>query len=131
MEANWIGILVSAVLSMVIGVIWYSPKVFGKEWAELTKISHVDTQDKGQMYLCAFVNALVKSWVLAMVIDYASAFDMISGAVIGFWMWLGFVATTQFAGILWQRNPWKLFYINTGCMLVSFVIMGGAIGILS
>ncbi len=34
METNWIAILVSALIPLIVGGIWYNPKVMGKVWME-------------------------------------------------------------------------------------------------
>ena len=31
---NWIAVAVSAASTLVIGFVWYNPKVFGKAWME-------------------------------------------------------------------------------------------------
>ena len=45
MQINYLAILVSAILSMVVGSIWYGP-LFGKKWAELIG---ADPNDKKKM----------------------------------------------------------------------------------
>ena len=39
---NWLAILVSALIPLIIGAIWYHPKVFGTAWMHATGI----TEDK-------------------------------------------------------------------------------------
>lgn len=51
--------------------------------------------------------------------------------MIGFLMWLGFVFTMLFSFALWEKRPMELFYMNAGCMLLTLVLMGAAIGALS
>lgn len=36
---SWVGVLVSFVLSFMLGWLWYSPKLFGKKWAEGVKVT--------------------------------------------------------------------------------------------
>jgi hypothetical protein len=33
-NVNWLAVIVGAVLSFVLGWLWYSPKLFGTKWAE-------------------------------------------------------------------------------------------------
>ncbi len=40
---NYLAVLVAAIVGMVVGFIWYSPKVFGKMWM---KLSGVNPKDK-------------------------------------------------------------------------------------
>ncbi len=36
LAANWIGVVIAAVASMIIGMTRYNPKIFGKVWASYT-----------------------------------------------------------------------------------------------
>ena len=36
---NWLAILVSALIPLIIGAIWYHPKVFGTAWMHATGIT--------------------------------------------------------------------------------------------
>jgi len=33
-NVNWVAVVVGAVLAYALGYLWYSPKLFGKKWAE-------------------------------------------------------------------------------------------------
>lgn len=38
-DVNYLAVLVSAIASMVLGMIWYNPSVFGNTWMKLSKLS--------------------------------------------------------------------------------------------
>ena len=38
MELNWIAIIVGAIAAFMVGWLWYSQAVFGKKWAEGSKV---------------------------------------------------------------------------------------------
>ncbi len=44
MPINWIALLVSAIVPLLIGSIWYHPKVFGSAWMKLVGLSEADAQ---------------------------------------------------------------------------------------
>lgn len=46
---SWIGVVVSFVLSFLLGWLWYSPKLFGKQWAEGVGVSLADGSDMPMM----------------------------------------------------------------------------------
>ena len=37
-EINYWAVLIATASSMVVGAIWYTPKVFGTRWAKLAKV---------------------------------------------------------------------------------------------
>lgn len=126
---NYLAVIVAAIASMVIGMAWYSPMLFGKQWMELIGISVKDMEaakKKGmsKTYALAFVSSLVMAYVLAHFVDYAMASSLADGAMAGFWVWLGFVATVSLSSVLWDCKPWKLYFINVGYHLVQLVVMG-------
>jgi len=70
---NYLAILVSGIISMVVGAFWYSPAVFGKEWIKLSGFSNkqlAKAKNKGIVfsYHVAFIAVVVTSWVLAQIV---------------------------------------------------------------
>ena len=121
---GYIAILVAAVASMVIGYIWYGP-LFGKKWMGLMGMKSM--APKGNMamsYVISYIGAVIMAYVLSVFIGYAGAATYTDGAMIGFWAWLGFVATTQLGKRLWEGKPWELYILDTVHYLVSFAAMG-------
>ena len=129
MHVNYGAVIVAAIVNMVIGFIWYSPGVFGKAWMSLTGKRMEDMRGRaGTAYAGAFVAALITAWILARFITLLNAQTMTRGAVIGFWAWLGFVATTSLGDVLFGGRPIKLYYLTNGYYLVSLIIMGALLG---
>jgi hypothetical protein len=71
MEINYLAVVVCAVLSLVVGGIWYGP-IFGKKWLEVTGADKIDLERRKEMmagvwklYLTQFVLSLFQVYVLA------------------------------------------------------------------
>lgn len=129
---NYWAVLVSAIVSMVFGSLWYGP-LFGKPWMKLmgfTAESMEKAKAKGMTtsYVIMMVSSLITAYVLAHAIVFGVAYTGIGGAVGGamgaFYYWLGFVAPVSTAPQLWEGKPWKLFFIQAGYYLVSMLIQG-------
>jgi len=128
---NYLAVLIGAIIQQSLGAFWYSPSGFGKQWMSIMGID--DTKAKamkekggmGKNYAIAFAGALVMMCALSWFIDAAQATTFTQGALTGFWLWLGFLATTMTASVLWESKPWKFYYINSGYYLVSLLINGG------
>lgn len=125
---NYLAVLVAAIINMVIGAIWYSPSLFGKNWMELAGIRPEDAEKRAggarRAYSWTFVASLLMAYALARILWYAAAQTVIGGALIGLLAWLGFVATTAGANYLFEGRPCRLYAINTGYPLVSLIVMG-------
>lgn len=74
MENINLAVLVSVIVSMIVGSIWYGP-VFGKKWMKLVGVTKED-MEKGKKemqktYGMMFAGSLVTSFVLAVTIGMA------------------------------------------------------------
>ena len=128
---NYVAVAIAAVLAMVVGFVWYSKALFGKQWMKLTGVTE-ESAKKGNMpvfYGTMFVAVLVEALVLAHFIHYAGAYSLINGIKTGVWAWLGFVLTTSLANSMFEGRPMKLLYINAGYALVNLMIMGAVIAL--
>ncbi len=135
MEVNYVAIGVCAVLSMVIGGIWYGP-LFGKKWMELNGVSPDDVDCReamqkgaGPLYAIQFVLSLLQIYILA---HFIGGWKDVSGVESAVWIWLGFVMPTVAGLSMWnmQSNQKKLllFALSAGYQLVSFVVFGFILG---
>jgi hypothetical protein len=128
MNVNWLAILTSSVFAMILGFIWYSPSVFEKQWLKLSGLTRKEikiSKDKMPMVFGGqFVAAVVEVWVLAMFVNFSGANDIVTGAIIGLWIWLGFIATIGVGDMLFNKKPLQLVVINTGYQLVFLLISG-------
>lgn len=131
-HVNYLAIIVAAVANMIVGSLWYSPALFGKEWMRLTGVKMGVGKSAQSAYIMAAVVSLIEAFVLARFIttDNASTYLPLSiteGLKVAAWVWLGFVATTSASGFIFEGKPMKLYQIGLGYQLVSFLIMGAII----
>ena len=123
-EVNLIAILVGAVLTIIFGSLWYSPLMFGKLWMEETGMREEDKKGAVNAYIGGLINSFITTFVLAVIIRWIGVDNVRDGAWIGFWVWLGFVATTQFAGVLWERKSIKVFGICASFSFITLTLLG-------
>lgn len=128
---NYWAVLVAAVISMVLGALWYSPVLFGKKWMHFMGMNmeemgkHSKEATKG--YVIGFIASLVTAYVLAYLMAFYGAENFMEGAVFGFMVWLGFYAMPMAGMVLWERRPLGLYLINVGYHLVYLLIAGGVL----
>ncbi len=81
---------------------------------------------KSQMHIrvCnAFLTSMIAAFVLNFVGVALNAFGTIGAIQLALLCWVGFVAPTFIGTVLWEQRPMKLYFINTGYWLISFVVM--------
>jgi hypothetical protein len=128
-------VLVSALVTMVVGFVWYSPLLFARPWMVLmgydpddkAKIAEMQ-KSAGPSYMLSLVASLVSAAVLGKIIVVATINTPLYGMKMGLAVWLGFVTTVQLTNSLFSRQPAKLYAINTGYQLVCFLAMGAILG---
>lgn len=124
-SALW-GVLASVLATMALGMFWYSPIAFGDVWVKLNGWStkELEAMRKSGMTKSMII-ALVVNALLAVVLSkFLTPFSTLSQAhFIAFFIWLGFVATTQISSFLWEHKPFRLFLINTGYSLVNLLLV--------
>lgn len=126
-QINIYGVIVCAILYMLIGFLWYS-LLFKDEWVRLTNFSMDKHKGHPLTYLGAFIVALILSFVMDYFIAITNSVTFTDGLIIGALAWLGFVATTHFSKVLWERYPFKLYLIHVLMLLIAFLLIGGILG---
>jgi hypothetical protein len=129
-DINYLAVLVAAILSMVIGAVWYSPGVLGKQWMKLVGKKQKDLQKGANTaYAVATIGFLLLAYVLAHFVDYTGATTVASGLQVGYWVWLGFVAPTAAISTAFSQKPRQLWLIDVGYYLVALLVSGALLAV--
>ena len=127
-EPNWIAVIVAALVSIILGFLWYGP-LFGKKWMSLSGITpkQIETAKRKGVtgsYIIMIISTLVAVCVLGILINATNSSGVSDGATLGFLVWLGFVATFSLGSILWEGKSWGLWILNNGYQLINYLIIG-------
>lgn len=133
---NLLAVLVAAIATMVVGFLWYSPMLFARPWMVLMGYNPDDKaaldemrKGAGKNYAVAFVLGLISAFVLGKIIQVTTVNTALYGLKIAFAVWLGFVTTVQLTAVLFAKKPFKLYVIDTGYQLVSYLAMGAILAV--
>ena len=121
-------IVAAGVASVLIGWVWYHPRVFGTTWMRLANVTPEMAERGKKMMPLSIIVSLLGSMLIAYVMNYIGiAFHIYDwvGAVfeLALWSWLGFVVPTSLGTILWEQRPLKLYFINVFYWLVTLTVM--------
>jgi hypothetical protein len=128
-NVNFLGALVAALSTFLVGGIWYSPILFAKPWMAASGLSDADLKKggMGKIFGGSFVLALISAVNLAFFLaggETNVAWGLTAGALTG----VGWVVTAMGTTYLFERRPLKLFLIDGGYHAVTFTLMGGILG---
>ncbi|VXB06114.1 conserved membrane hypothetical protein [Flavobacterium sp. 9AF] len=156
MEINFLALLVAAVSTLVVGFIWYNPKVFGTIWMKETGMTEEKAKGAnmalifGMSFFYAFLISFVLQFLTihqygalgmiggdianakpsyaAFMSDYGDVFRTFKhGALHGLMTGLFFALPLVGTSALYERRSWKYTLIVGGYWMVCFIIMGGII----
>ncbi|MEZ4686647.1 MAG: DUF1761 domain-containing protein [Bacteroidia bacterium] len=135
MDINWLALAVAAASSLLVGFVWYHPKVFGSAWMKTAGMTPEKAQQgnmivtMGLTLLFAFMVATV---VMAIIFTGEEHQDpqfhtFKHGAFHG--VIFGIFAALPILGInaMFEQKSWKYIAINVGYWVVTFALMGGII----
>jgi hypothetical protein len=125
--------LIASVVAFIIGALWYSPILFGKEWMALSNISEADITESSKkgmwkLYVIQFIATIITFCVLGFIVKTVNGSTAGDGAFLAFLAWLGFPAMLEVGNVMWSKRPLKLALITTFATLVSWVVGGAIIG---
>jgi hypothetical protein len=127
---NHLAVFVCALLSLVIGALWYSPLLFFKAWQRQTGLT--DEQIAKANPIKTYSLTLVLAWI----ISYNLAFFLSDrgttwkwGLIAGLLAGVGWSATSFTIISLFEQRSLKYMLINCGYITVYFGLIGFVLGI--
>lgn len=156
MEINFLALLVAAFSTLLVGFVWYHPKVFGTIWMKETGLKEEGRKNTnmalifGMAVFYAFLMSIVLQFLTihqwgavsmiggdvskalpsytAFMNDYGTAFRTFKhGALHGFITGLFLALPIVGTGALFEKRSFKYTFITGGFWIVCFTIMGGII----
>lgn len=129
MIINHWAVLVCAVVSLLVGALWYSPLLFFRAWKRENNLSEEQLQrfKPGKVYTITFFLALLISYNLAFFLGDDKT-NWSWGLTAGFLAGFGWAATMFAIIALFEQKTWKYILINAGYIVVYFSIIGFILG---
>jgi len=121
MDVNYLGVLVSTLVFMVVGFIWYSPKVFFNTWVKLSGLKEEDMTGAGMAIFGSIITALVTSFVLDLLVQATGSTDWVAGLSLGIVMSV-IVAAVIASNGLYSKMGIKLYLITAGYQVITITI---------
>lgn len=134
-QVNWLAVILATLSSMVVGSVWYTPKVFGTLWMRLAKVKPSgNAKDAIRPIAITLVVSFFTAYVIAHVAFLSHNFfgnSFLQDALTtGFWLWLGLTAARFITHDQFEGRPWKLTVLNVAHEFVTIMFMALIIGLL-
>ncbi|MEM9105621.1 MAG: DUF1761 domain-containing protein [Pseudomonadota bacterium] len=125
---SFLGILIATAVAFVIGGAYCG--LLAKPWMKAARIDPQDANMSAMLFINSIVCELIMAFMLAGVIGHLGTGEgtAINGMISGFFIWLGFVATTLAVNHRYQNFGWDLTLIDGLHWLLVLLAMGAIIG---
>lgn len=120
---SWLAVIVGAVVSFLVGWLWYSPKLFGPKWAEGVGVK---MGTASEMPVAAMVAQIVGLLLMSWFVGVTAVSDALLTVI------LGTVAFTvlAYSGGLFTKKSTYARNVDAGYWIVALVVMIVCQGIL-
>src|SRR2546421_12816785 len=97
-NVNLLAVLVAAVLTIVLGAVWYSPVLFAKQWMHAhgytpEKVEEMKRRGVVRAYAGSFLGYLVMAYGVGLLVSYTQATGVVQGGGLGVLAGLGVAGT--------------------------------------
>lgn len=123
---NWLAVVVCIVVSMVSGSIWYHPKTLFPTWWKVVGAGREQPgmENMGMTWALTVLASFVQAVSMAFMVKAMGSTTIVSGAMTGLMLWMGFIAPTYLVNKLFAGHGLKIWAIEVGNHLVNFLIFG-------
>jgi len=133
-EINYWAVLLATISSMVVGSVWYTPRVFGNYWMKQAGITPSgDARDAIRPIAITVVVSFITAWVLAGAVfiswEFYGGSFLVNSLVTGFILWAGFTAARFITHDAFDKRTAGLTALNCAHELVTILIMALIIGV--
>ncbi len=122
-NVNWLAVIVGAVLSFLAGWLWYSPILFGKKWAEGSRVELGSADDMPKLAMGAQAIALL---LISTLIGITAASNALMAAIVAI---LGIAAFSVSVGGFVKKDNYAMM-VDGGYVIAFGIIMIAVQGIL-
>jgi hypothetical protein len=134
MKIKYPAVLAATLVHFFLGGLWYSPILFANKFLQYInwspeKVAEVQNQSHTRELVIAFLTSLVLVYILAHFVQYTKATTVMGGIQTAFWLWLGFIVTTQAATVIFEQRPLGLYLLNVSYQLVGCALAGAILAI--
>ena len=133
-DINYWAVVLATLSSMVVGSVWYTPRVFGNYWMKTAGVTPSgNSKDAIWPIIITLLVSFVTAWVLAgaafIAWDFYGGSFLVNAIVTAIVLWAGFTAARFITHDAFDGRPSGLTVLNIAHEFVTLVIMALIIGV--
>lgn len=126
-EVNILAVVISSVVYFLIGAIWYSPALLGKQWAHYRNLPEEFEPPSPSIYVLTFALQFIACFSLAIFVEailLGATAKLITGAGLGAAAGAGFILSTAGVTSIYDDDELGFFLINNVYHVVGLAVAG-------
>lgn len=123
-QVDLLPVLIATVLNMLLGMAWYSKKMFGTAWMQMSGITeeHMKNCDMKKAFSLGILATFTMSYMINVVINLMGASSVSEVLTAAGLVWIATVVPGELHGMAWENRPFKLMLINASNALLTYLI---------
>ena len=119
---SWLGVIIGNIALLVIGFLWFMPRVFGDRW--IAYMGRPGEQLRpGPDFILSILAGTLNAFVMAVLALNLKATTAADGVLLGLVVFAGFFLSYMTANTVFAKRPWGLWAIDVGHALVAQVVL--------
>ncbi|HEY5579332.1 MAG TPA: DUF1761 domain-containing protein [Acidimicrobiia bacterium] len=129
-EINWLAVLVSGLVLVALGFVWYLPSVFGRAWMGELGMTQEQAAEgwSGGVLVWTVIGALAKALVLAIIVAWSGAEGALEGLLVGLLIGIGLLLVNNSIRDTYEQRSARLSLITSGNDVVGSGLAGVILG---
>lgn len=128
-DVNILAVFVAAMATFMLGAVWYSQALFGRQWVEAhgytpEKLEEMKKRGVLKAYAVSMACYVVMAYVMSLLVAYTNATGPAQGLWLGFVCWLGFAATIGLTAHMFSEKRFAAYVLDAGYQLAYLLWMG-------
>lgn len=129
---HWVAVLVSALVGIASGAIWFGPKTFYPAWWRA--MGHSDGENPGGnmnmgvIFGSTFAAQFVQAIAMALIVGSTKSPNMGKGALVGLVAGVGIAAASSLGHRLFGGQGFRVWSLEVSNDILNLVLMGAILG---
>ena len=121
-------IVVGIIIYIALGMLWYSPVLFGDVWMKMLNFKKEELKMSPLHIFCTFIGAIFGTFFIAFIFELIADYTFLKGLGLGALL-AGIIFTTSSSQVLYSKKPLKLFFIDAGYHAAGILLISILLGI--
>jgi len=123
LEVNFLAIFVIAILNLILGYIWYSPKIIGALFYTNEEKTKLESESpKPWQFIFCIIEGFILAWVFALVLFAFNPFHIFAAIGLAFLIWFGFFFVTHLSAHIWKKETCSECIMHSIYSLIYLII---------